>query len=322
MASDGMYKPTEQELELLKRWYAPEMSEKIAKEKTNAFGMNLSQVGKAKKKPVEQQVEEVSDTIELPQALSAAQLAEIADQAQQQGFEQGLKKGTEQGLLDGHTLGFDQGLEQGNEEGVKQGLAQSEIEINARFALLDSLITQLQHPLQAQEEALEESLLTLTLTLAKKVIHAEISQNPLPIIGAISQGIRALDSNETLKIRLHQQDLQHVSDYWSKEELAERQILLEHDVTLQPGDCHIDSKVSSVNLPLCDRIEQVFDDLLGQEKPKTKTTAEPELTPPMSNSPSDALLSDNEHNDQTPLSDSETDEGPTTSDSPRLNDDE
>ncbi|NRA60067.1 MAG: hypothetical protein HRU25_03990 [Psychrobium sp.] len=307
-----MYKPTEQELELLKRWYAPEMSEKVAKEKTNAFGMSVSQVGKTKPKPVEKQVEDISDTIEQPQALSAAQLAEISDQAQEQGFEQGLKKGTEQGLLEGHTLGFDQGLEQGNEEGLKQGLAQSEIEINARFALLDALIAQLQHPLKAQEEALEESLLTLALTLAKKVIHTEISQSPLPIISAISEGIRALDNNETLKIRLHQQDLQHVSDYWSKDELAKRQIHLEHDVTLQPGDCHIESKVSSVNLPLSDRIEQVFDDLLGQEKPKTTVTAEPQLTLPLADSPSG----------ETSLSGSATDEQPTVADPQRLNDDE
>lgn len=257
-----VYKPTDEELALLKRWYAPDVTESVDQERTNAFRMNVSTLGQ---QPVVQ--EQMIDEEQSP-VLSAQALEEITAQAQEQGYQDGLSKGKEEGLLKGHEAGYQQGLEQGIENGMSQGIEQSQPVIEQRLLLIDSLISKLQTPLSQQDEKIEQALLELALTLARKVIHSEVKQDDQPIINAVSEGVRIIGHTEPLTIRINPQDIDAINSLYSKEQCVDKKITIDADASLAIGDCVLDTHSSSVSLMLEERINQVFDDFTAQPPPQ------------------------------------------------------
>ncbi len=278
MAIDGMYKPTEEELELLKRWYAPDVSTEIEPNRTNAFGMNVAELAQDKVKQQQNKTPvEVEDVSESPMPLSAKELDQISEQAKEQGFEEGLIKGKEQGLANGYEAGYQQGIEQGIEAGTAQGLEQAQASINQKLAMLDSLINQFKQPIEQQNLSIEQAMVNLSLCLAKKVIHTEITQNPEPLLQAIGEGLNLLGSDKGIEIKLNPDDLAHAQDIWDEKTCQSRQLNLLVDPSLRQGDCVLESATSSVSFDIEERCAQVFDDFVSQEKPtpQSLTSQEP-----------------------------------------------
>lgn len=272
MAIDGMYKPTEEELELLKRWYAPDVSTKIESNRTNAFGMNVAEMAQEKANIKEKKADvAVEDVSESPQPLSAQELDEISEQAKQQGFDEGLIKGKEQGIANGYEEGYSQGVEQGIEAGTQQGLEQAQQQIDQKLALLDSLLAQLSQPIEQQNQSIEQALVNLSLTLAEKVLHSEIQQNPGPLQQAIGEGLNLLGADKAIAIKLNPEDKQHIDQIWNEEACKTRRLSLIVDPSIAQGNCVLESNTSSVSIDMQERCAQVFDDFLAQEKPPQQT---------------------------------------------------
>lgn len=266
-----VYKPTAEELELLKRWYAPDVSEDIDNQRTNAFRMNVADLAKPTVTEPEPQSEVEQGT------LSAQALEEITQQAQAQGYEEGLIKGKEEGLLQGHETGYEQGLAQGIEEGRAQGLEQVQPEIEQRVALMDAMLTRLQLPIAHQAQQIEHSLLQLALTLARKVIHCEISQNTQPIINAVSEGVKLIGTENPVNLRVNPQDIMTIEQLYSEQQRRDKNLIIDPDASLAIGDCVLETHNSSVSLNLEERINQVFDDF------STKPQPEHEIAQPLVN---------------------------------------
>jgi len=260
MASE-VYKPTDEELALLKRWYAPDVADDVDTRRTNAFKMNVSELNKPREPIKTEDAEPESNT------LSANALAEITQQAHEQGYQDGLQKGKEEGLLQGHQTGYEQGLEQGAEEGKAQGLAQAQPEIEQRLALLDVLSEKLSEPLSLQQGAIEKSLVQLALTLAQKVIHTEISQNSQPLINAVRAGVKAIGHAGHINIAVNPQDLEALESVWDKEQRLKKDITFDVDASIAAGDCYLETPTSSISINLEERVAQVFDDFLSQSQP-------------------------------------------------------
>ncbi len=265
--SSEIYKPSEEELALLKRWYAPDVGESVSDERTNALGMKVSELNQPKPKP---EPVVITEDIE-PETLSAQSLQEIKQQAQEQGYQEGLAKGKEEGLLKGHQEGYEQGLEQGLEEGKTQGFEQAKPEISKRIDMLDKVTTSFSEPLAQQQKAIEESLLQLALTLSRKVIHCEITQSSQPIIQAVNEGIKTISLQEPIIIKLNPSDIDAVQELYNDEQQAKSNLTLESDPSLATGDCLLEAVSSSVSLQLEERINQVFDDFLNQPTPTNNT---------------------------------------------------
>jgi len=268
MAIDGTYEPTEEELELLQRWYAPDVAQEVEPTRTNALGMNVAQLAKNKAQAATaDHGVSVEDVEQSPAQLSAQDLEQISDQAKQQGFDEGLVKGKEQGIANGYEEGYNQGIEQGIESGTAQGLEQAQLQIDEKIALLDNLIAQLSQPIAQQDDEIERSLVNLSLMLAKKVIHCEILQNPKPLQHAIAQGLNILSDEQTITIKLHPDDMTHAQQVWDESTCEQRKLSLQVDPSLSQGDCVLESASSSVALDLDDRCNQVFDDFMAQPSP-------------------------------------------------------
>jgi len=267
--SNEVYKPSEEELALLKRWYAPDVSDEVDEHRTNAFGMNISSLKQAKVDP-NLEVEDPESNV-----LSAQELAEITKKAQEQGYQDGLTKGKEEGLLKGYDAGYEQGLEQGIEKGIEQGLAKVEPEISQRMKVLEAFITSFNQPIAQQQEMIEQSLLNLSLTLARKIIHCEVTQNSQPIIQAISEGVRIIGNQAPVTVRVNPDDVGVVEELYSAEKRVQANLVLESDPSLLVGDCVLETKSSTVTLNMEEKINQVFDDFLSQSAP-VKTVSENE----------------------------------------------
>lgn len=259
-----VYKPTDEELELLKRWYAPNVTKEIPKERTNALGMNVADLNKPQVVEVEVE-EETSDG-----TLSAQALEEITQQAQAQGYEEGLAKGKEEGLLKGHQEGYEQGLAQGTEEGIAQGLEQAQPQIEQRVALIDAIINKLQQPLSNQDKAVESSLLELALTLAKKIVHVEVTQSEAPIIQAVSEGIKVIGGENPVNLTVSPADLEVIDNLFGQQQ-AHSRLTINSDPSLAIGDCFLETSHSSVSMNLDARINQVFDDFYAKPAPDYET---------------------------------------------------
>ena len=266
--SNEVYKPTDEELELLKRWYAPDVGEKIDKERTNAFRMNVA--GLSKPQPVAEVIvdEEESNT------LSAQALEEITQQAQEQGYQEGIAKGIEEGLLQGHQEGYDQGLVQGIEDGVVQGLEQAQPQIAQRVAIIDAMISKLQQPLSSQDKAVENALVELALTLAKKIVHVEITQSKKPIIQAVSEGVKVIGGESAVSLHVNPQDLEIIENLFGEQQSDKNRLTIGSDPALNVGDCYLNTVNSSVSLNLDERINQVFDDFGNNAAPEYESISQ------------------------------------------------
>lgn len=267
--SNEVYKPSEEELALLKRWYAPDVSDDIDEQRTNAFGMNVSSLKQTKVDP-NLEVDDPESNV-----LSAQELAEITQKAQEQGYQDGLTKGKEEGLLKGHDAGYEQGLEQGTEKGIAQGLAQVEPEIAQRMKVLEALIASFNDPIAKQQESIEKSLLNLSLTLARKVIHCEVTQNSQPLIQALSEGVRIIGQQVPVTVRVNPDDISAIEELYNDEKRTQANLILESDPTMLVADCVLETDSSTVTLNIEEKINQVFDDFLNQPAP-IKNVAEHE----------------------------------------------
>jgi len=260
MASE-VYKPTDEELALLKRWYAPQVADDIDIKRTNALKMNVSQLNTPREPILTEEEVPESNT------LSAQALEEITVQAHEQGYQDGLKKGKEDGLLKGHQAGYEQGLEQGVEEGKLAGLAQAQPEIEQRLALLDVLLEKLTEPLTLQQEIIEKSLVQLSLTLAKKVLHTEITQNSQPLINAVKAGVKAIGHDSSINLTVNPADIEILESVWNEEQRLKKNIAFDADESITVGDCYLETSTSSMSINLEERVTQVFDDFSSQAQP-------------------------------------------------------
>lgn len=266
MMSSEIYKPSEEELALLKRWYAPDVGEEVSELRTNALGMKIADLNQPKPEPVV-----ITEDIE-PETLSEQSLQEIKQQAQEQGYQEGLIKGKEEGLLKGHEAGYEQGLEQGIEEGKSQGFELAKPDISKRVDMLEQLISAYSNPLMQQQESIEKSLLHLALTLARKIVHCEITQNTQPIIKAVSEGIRVVGGQQPVVIKLNPVDLEVIQELYNDEQQNKVNLTLEADPGITIGDCLLETSSSSVLFNIEERINQVFDDFSNQPTPSRQST--------------------------------------------------
>lgn len=286
MSSDKMFRPNDEQLELLKRWYAPDVSKPLDQEATNAFGMTAADIAKQQSSTSVGSVEEQEHQAA---TVTAQDLEQIRHSAHQEGQEQGYKKGHESGLINGHDEGYQQGLEQGKLDGHQQGYDQGKSEVEAQLSVLNQLVAQLHRPLDQQEQQIEQALLTLALDVAKKIVHTEVTQSPQPIIQAIGEGVKLLATNESITIRLHPQDLDRVQQVSNSEQLLQGNLLLAEDLTLSVGSCTVESNMSNVEFDLTSRIAQVFDDFHSQPKPPRDSESHnlDQLSQPLDVTPTD-----------------------------------
>lgn len=239
-------------------WGWPEM-EVISEVERNALGLSPDWYRQEQEAeaPAPEPEEEPTPSI------TAEELEAIRQAAWEEGMadgrEAGFAKGLEEGKLEGLQQGHQAGLEQGREEGLAMGREQVEQQI----AHWQTLADRLANPLSEQDQAVEQQLVALVQQLARALIRHEAETSPRLLLEALKQGLALLPAAEQgVTLLLHPDDVARVEQAFGVEECAKRGWRLQSDPTLSPGDLQLATSLSSIDLALSGRIDQLLRNFL------------------------------------------------------------
>lgn len=237
-------------------WGWPEM-EVESEVETNALGLSPDWYQQ------EEEVVEPEPEQEPTPGITAEELEAIRQAAWEEGMaegrEAGFAKGLEEGKLEGLQQGHAAGLEQGREEGLAMGRELVEQEI----AHWQELASRLANPLNELDQAVEQQLIALVQQLARALIRHEAETSPRLLLEALKEGLALLPAAEQgVTLMLHPDDVARVEQAFGAEECAKRHWRLQSDPTLSPGDLQLATELSSIDLTLAGRIDQLLRNFL------------------------------------------------------------
>lgn len=119
------------------------------------------------------------------------------------------KKLIEQAKIYGETAKTEahrEGFKLGKEDGYKAGLE----EFTALMEEAKNLFTQLVNERRKLLESVEPELANLSISIAEKIIGAEVETNPDVVINIVKQAMEKMKSREEVTIKVHPDDLEHV----------------------------------------------------------------------------------------------------------------
>ena len=203
----------------------------------------------------EQEPEQQPLTLEEIEAIRQAAYEDGFNEGKEAGFAKGLEEGKLEGLQQGHSAG----LEQGREEGLAMGRELVEQEI----AHWQGLAARLANPLNELDQAVEQQLVSLVMQLARALIRHEAETSPRILLEALKEGLALLPAVEQgVTLMLHPDDIARIEQAFGAEECAKRQWRLQSDPTLSPGDLQLATELSSIDLTLSGRIDQLLRNFL------------------------------------------------------------
>ncbi|WP_420939624.1 flagellar assembly protein FliH [Aeromonas veronii] len=243
---------------LVETWGWPEMEVEVeAGAPTNALGLAPDWYQQ------EEEVVEPEPEQEPTPSITAEELEAIRQAAWEEGMaegrESGYAKGMEEGKLEGLQQGHSAGLEQGREEGLAMGRELVEQEI----AHWQGLAARLANPLNELDQAVEQQLVSLVMQLARALIRHEAETSPRILLEALKEGLALLPAAEQgVTLMLHPDDIARIEQAFGAEECAKRHWRLQSDPTLSPGDLQLATELSSIDLTLSGRIDQLLRNFL------------------------------------------------------------
>jgi len=176
---------------------------------------------------------------------TAAEIEDIAEQAQKEGYDIGFNEGHRDGLLAGQT------------------------EVNATIRKFTALIQSLDKPLELIDEEVIEQLVELSITVSRQIIRRELKLDPGQVMAVVRESMSILPAAaRDIKIFLHPEDARLVREILSVDEDGNRPWTIVDDPVLTHGSCRIQSENSFIDASVEQRLNQVISDLLGDERAK------------------------------------------------------
>jgi len=265
----NVIKNTEEQTDV---WELPhvEKKDKVEDEKTNALGFKTDWKYEP---PEEQEIDE-------PVPLTAEEIEEIRQAAFEEGFNQGKEEGFAKGYEEGKPKGHEEGLKLGHAEGIDQGIQEGEKIIADHAKRFESLIQQMHNPLKLVDKNTEEQLLQLVASLTEAVTLEEAKINPDILLSAITEGIKALPSQEAqTQILLNPEDIKLVEEKFGDEYIKEQGWRLLAAPQFENGSCQIENSISNIDLRMKTRLKEVLDLFLQDalHQPEFSETDLPEI---------------------------------------------
>ncbi|ODS22706.1 hypothetical protein AB835_12640 [Candidatus Endobugula sertula] len=242
-----------EELESCEEWFAPELISKniipVVKKEKNPRGENTLSIGEQSSAVSNETKISENESIEnLPQQtiepITADQLEKITEVAEKEGFDKGFKKG------------FDEAQEQGYQEGMDS----AKKEIADQSERLQGIIDVLLNPLGNEQKKIEKQLLDIICQLVPAVIQKEMLIDSSSIVDVVNKSLALLpETNHQLTVYLNDQDIELIK---SSLKNISAELVYQPDNSLLPGGCRLESKESSIDFSIEQRLQQVLDDFL------------------------------------------------------------
>ena len=117
-------------------------------------------------------------------------------------------------------------------------------------------------------------LSALVMQLARALIRHEAETSPRILLEALKEGLALLPAAEQgVTLMLHPDDIARIEQAFGAEECAKRHWRLQSDPTLSPGDLQLATELSSIDLTLSGRIDQLLRNFLrdnASQKPASQ----------------------------------------------------
>ena len=237
-------------------WSVPNVEAELSvedEEQTNAMGL---------KRTWKYEPPEVDEEEELV-PLTADDIEQIRQAAYDEGFNQGKEDGFAKGYDEGKASGHEEGVKLGQEEGLSKGLEQAQEQIETLTSHWQGLIDDLHSPLKNVEKNIEEQMLHLVVQLTEAVTLHEAKTNPEILLAAISEGIKALPSQDAqTQIMLHPDDIKLVEAQFGEQYIQEQGWRLLPAPQMSQGSCQIENSTSNIDLQIKSRLKEVVESFL------------------------------------------------------------
>lgn len=199
--------------------------------------------------------------------LTAGDIAEIRQAAQEdgraEGREQGMQEGRAEGYEQGHKEGLEAGLAEGKERGRNEGYEETYASVTANQERLEHMLGELLLPIRQHQDELETSLVNLTMVLARAVVYRELTIDSSQIRQVVRRAVEALPSTAE-NVRVHV----HPDDYSAVCEVAERfeaTASIVEDEKVLPGGCRVETRNSLVDFTVEKRFQRAVQTMLEQQ---------------------------------------------------------
>ena len=209
-----------------------------------------------------------------PQPLTLEDIEAIRVSAYEDGFNEGKEAGLLKGIEEGRLQGLSEGHQEGLNQGLEEGLSNGQVKVDAQTLHWQQLVSRLHRPLEKLDDSVEYQLIKLTTHLAEQMVRCEVTTNPQVILQALKQAVEALPASEQeIIISLQPDDLIFVQNAFPESECHKRGWDLRSEPTLLRGDCHVQTKTSSIDYSFSTRIDQVLSHFLKENYQNTPDVA-------------------------------------------------
>ncbi len=267
----------------------------VAKKNKVVFGAKHNKRG-AQRENSGELIEDYKGAVK-PKPLTAAELKNLAEAAQKEGFESGYNAGREKGIDDGHTQGKKQGYEKAYNETKKKLLHE--------IKRLNEIGSALSDPMQDQEKLLENIIVDMAINFSKEIIGTELKNDQKLVLSIVSKAIAALPVGAThITVSVNELDAELIEQHLPS---AQRSWHINIDNTITSGGCRVVTSESLVDYTCESRLNKFLMQIReGGERSESAVPPLPEheigevLSPEQSN---DGIDSTSEDLDEDPNED-------------------
>lgn len=141
-------------------------------------------------------------------------------------------------------------FQKGFEEGQRQGREAGKKEFEERIDLAASLVSELEKERDRIREIYENDMLTLAKTMVERLVHHEVSMNPLIIQASLKKALGYVVENSRVKVRLHHDDFELLKQATLKNPSllpANARVELIEDSAVSQGGCLLETDFGEID---------------------------------------------------------------------------
>jgi len=176
------------------------------------------------------------------------------------------------------------------DEGKNEGYQQAVAEHNQKLDAVQSQVTEFVLKVEKAQKKIfthaEHLVVRLANTLAKKIIHTELQQNPDIAVGTVKRALTHIADREKVVIRVAPDDYERVSErkeFWMPTMERSESVIIEKDDRVDRGGCIVESNDGIVDArlgvqfsELQELIESTWTDAASALSDTDELSAEPE----------------------------------------------
>lgn len=235
----------------VKSWTIPT----IATPKTKKIFTAKREEQQRKKAPGET-IEDYKGAVK-PKPMTAKDLQQMVQDAQQEGYEKGYQEGLQKGTEDGEA--------KGQKAGHDKAYKETKLKLESETQSFQQIASQLLVPMQNQERALEKIIVDMAVNFAQKLMHREIENVPQSMIAVVEHALQSLPAGaKNISVYVNPEDAEIIEEHLPEHQ---RHWQVKVDKNIQRCGCRVETLESIVDYTVEERLSQFLHHIREQLVP-------------------------------------------------------